>query len=834
MEPSSKKRKLAPKVNASPAPNSQPSVPQYTREPSLSQGQHYAVQEAPLIERQDFESFARHLQDAAMLIQRQTERPPHNDVSVLLLSWEEDRSVDYDVLAFQQVLETKYNFSTYRWQIPTVPNPSIKLGVQMASFLENARPNHLRIVYYAGHGYVGGDGHLYWACNARDDSAKLKWDGVRCLFEDAQSDILLLLDTCAIPDPPTSGSHGIKQGIAATMPEHNALEYSARSFTASMIEAFVALQKLYKGRPFGVNRLFEEIVAQKYMRADAASVQPQLPLLFTLTPGQSRNLMLAPLPPRPDPFMQNGGDVSDDQGKRDGGDDLIDPESVSNLRFDENRILVCTTFVGDASPDMSFFQQWLQNTPPLGSRIAVEGMFLGPPTMLLISMPRSVWSIVQHDKVCCFLGYISSHNMIHLYEKMLGPGGVRPFDKKIEDGKILVQASEVGAVTPARIHGDQDTHERVYHAPGPREENFKAEGTTLLPQTSPPLLPFGVEAPEDEGEVEDTAEMQEAAEQLKALSHVQHRGNEAAPGERMRTILPDSVSEAARENARLSQGPGDNIGRDSATLMDMQVAPGSRGKGRRRSLTKQETRCSHCSHAPFRDSSSLRKHIAAAHTRPFPCAFSFAGCTSTFGSKNEWKRHIASQHLCLQFYRCSACPQATIESKGNEFNRKDLFTQHLRRMHAPFQIKRAISQGDEQLQSEWETHVKGMQQTCLVTRRQPPQKAACPKLDCRKEFDGQTAWDEWTEHVGRHMEKGEGPVLEVDGLLVQWALDEGIIEPKGDGEYRLCSSYYPLSYQSSSGPMLGRNDSIFTSLADSCQVDEVLAVGEAKLEVDEG
>ena len=36
MEPSAKKRKLAPKVNASPAPNSQPSVPQYTREPSVS------------------------------------------------------------------------------------------------------------------------------------------------------------------------------------------------------------------------------------------------------------------------------------------------------------------------------------------------------------------------------------------------------------------------------------------------------------------------------------------------------------------------------------------------------------------------------------------------------------------------------------------------------------------------------------------------------------------------------------------------------------------------------------------------------------------------------
>lgn len=98
-----------------------------------------------------------------MLIQRQTERPPYTDVSVLLLKWEEDDSVEKDLVALEQVLQQQYNYRTERWQIPTVPNPSIKLGVQMASFLEHARPNHLLIIYYAGHGYSSSDGQLYWA-----------------------------------------------------------------------------------------------------------------------------------------------------------------------------------------------------------------------------------------------------------------------------------------------------------------------------------------------------------------------------------------------------------------------------------------------------------------------------------------------------------------------------------------------------------------------------------------------------------------------------------------------------------------------------------------------
>lgn len=646
---------------------------------------------------------------------------------------------------------------------------------------------------------------------------------MRCLFEDAQSDILLLLDSCAIPDPLTAGSHGIKQGIAAFTPEHGPREMGGNSFTANLIEA---LQKLHTGRPFTINRLHEELVSQKqFQNAQAArpsnstpsvaAVPGQLPLVFTLTPGKSQQLSLAPLQSRLTGPKQNGGEPAEGQSLRGREEHLIDPESVADIRFDEARILVCTTFVGDASPDMSFFNQWLQNTPPLGSKIAVEGMFLGPPTMLLISMPHSIWNVVQHDKVCCFLGYISSHNMLHLYERLVGPAGVRPSAKEVEDGKILLEARELAAGTPARpANRDGEHHEHLYHSAASRD---RAELLLHSSPSRPALVGPGGQKTKDD--VEDSAEMQEAAEQLKALSHVRHRSDEAVPvAERTRTNLPDGLSS---DKTRLPREPSDVGGDETAMMVDAKMTPNSKTKVPRRSVFKQEYRCSHCSHAPFKDSSSLRKHVAAAHTRPFPCAFSFAGCSSTFGSKNEWKRHIASQHLCLQYYRCSACPQSAVEGKGNEFNRKDLFTQHLRRMHAPFQIKRAITHGDGQLQSDWDAHVKDMQQSCLVTRRKPPQRAACPKPDCRKDFDGLNAWDEWTEHVGRHMEKGEGPVLGADGLLVQWALDEGIIEPKSDGEYRLCATNGLLgSSQNSSGPMLDRKDSMMMSFTDSSQLED--------------
>lgn len=98
-----------------------------------------------------------------MMIQRSAERAPYTSVSVLLLRWEEDTSVEAELIALEGVLHDQYNYRTERWNIPTVANPSIKLGVQMASFLENARPDHLLIIYYAGHGYAGADNQLYWA-----------------------------------------------------------------------------------------------------------------------------------------------------------------------------------------------------------------------------------------------------------------------------------------------------------------------------------------------------------------------------------------------------------------------------------------------------------------------------------------------------------------------------------------------------------------------------------------------------------------------------------------------------------------------------------------------
>ena len=100
--------------------------------------------------------------------------------------------------------------------------------------------------------------------------------------------------------------------------------------------------------------------------------------------------------------------------------------------------------------------------------------------------------------------------------------------------------------------------------------------------------------------------------------------------------------------------------------------------------------CRYCPQLRFTSDATLNKHMLTNHTRPFICIFARYGCRQNFGSKNEWARHVRVQHLHLEVWKCDLgrCGNPGGSSGGaqsasrHEFDRKDLFTQHVRRMHA--------------------------------------------------------------------------------------------------------------------------------------------------------
>jgi len=246
-----------------------------------------------------------------------------------------------------------------------------------------------------------------------------------------------------------------------------------------------------------------------------------------------------------------------------------------------------------------------------------------------------------------------------------------------------------------------------------------------------------------------------------------------------------------------------------------------------------------CSNAkPYADKASLDAHTKKKHTRPYICVFHFAGCESTFASKNEWKRHVNSQHILLNYWLCqedecsktcngpSPVPTNSTASRGSPssskskspnapkgvardnipngaiFNRKDLYTQHMRRMHMPDSLKKKISasgngkkagtvtNANTTAAQEWEDALRRFQERAIKERCRLPEAMACPAQGCNTEFNGPEAWDQRMEHVARHLDaasQGREPSVvfggEHDECLTEWAGQEevAIIMSAGDG-----------------------------------------------------
>jgi len=218
-------------------------------------------------------------------------------------------------------------------------------------------------------------------------------------------------------------------------------------------------------------------------------------------------------------------------------------------------------------------------------------------------------------------------------------------------------------------------------------------------------------------------------------------------------------------------------------------------------------RCDKCDQGAFKDQQSLQNHVKRQHNQPFRCVFHFAGCSAIFPNKNEWKRHVDTQHLLHKYYVCrdGACGKST--SADKIFRRKDLFTQHLRRMHRSTALGKATKHPHRKggggggggamsadAQRRWDDYVAARQTDCERIRCVLPRFTRCPVESCPENFRCVDAWDRRMEHVAKHLEKaarGEEPPVEFGGendtTLLEWATrpSVNVIRRDGDGRWVL-------------------------------------------------
>lgn len=439
----------------------------------------------------------------------------------------------------------------------------------------------------------------------------------------------------------------------------------------------------------------------------------------------------------------------------------------------------------NGQPDVSEWINWIYHAPAdVRDSIEMEGLYSGFSTMVILKVPVAIWDRLPECPSVSLVGFTTTGDV---------PTDIQ---QRIDD--IL-----------ARKLGTEDDAEEL------------AEGSPLL-----------ADAPESAGAGDGLAEADEAMEEPDgySLRISPKKTRKALPTGRK--LLPSERAGLPVDKREFAPVDGFDDGRDLPSPTERKALPTAR-KPVKISIKSAGHiyPCPECSGIGFKDEDGLANHVRKQHTRPFHCVFDWAGCESTFASKNEWKRHVMSQHILLFYWLCTqdACakvvntlssnPGKLVETNGNGrprgpslpngaiFNRKDLYTQHLRRMHTPATIKKQAKQAKTGNKvpsggaaQEWEDRVRQLQQQGLRERCQLPTYMKCPAAGCDLEFSGSNAWDDRMEHVAKHLEKAAGgrepPVVfggDVDPTLTHWSTrpDVGIVKRMGANGWQLDNPLRP-------------------------------------------
>lgn len=194
-------------------------------------------------------------------------------------------------------------------------------------------------------------------------------------------------------------------------------------------------------------------------------------------------------------------------------------------------------------------------------------------------------------------------------------------------------------------------------------------------------------------------------------------------------------------------------------------------------------RCTDCDET-FETETRLKKHSRKVHELPYFCIFHAEGCHEQFGCKNEWVRHVRVQHIRLETWRCEidqcggrgsredALPRGA--KRNNDYGRKDLFLEHVRRIHK--KLYHSCPEGEQRKE-----FLSKLQAKSRMDLRRPPSDLACPC--CPSPFLGN--FDAWLEHAAKGME--DKPELWrnfCERRLQAWMITEELLENKS-GKWRL-------------------------------------------------
>jgi hypothetical protein len=292
---------------------------------------------------------------------------------------------------------------------------------------------------------------LYTTCNSwRNRSTQkakcptVKWSGIQNILEEAQSDVLLLLDCCNAGTANTNEGEGLTELISACAWNSEANGVGPYSFTNALV---IELQDLAKRPFFSTGELYGNIFSriQGRMPENGMERHPApVHLVLTNDSQYPRSIQLSKrfgkaeignaicdasdlsMPSRADlsdlgeeaPWQMRGLSMStlaNDQGLSIESANQINDLHRATSELKVPRLAFAIRLRDNIKADelsTDLFLEWLRHIPAIAEQVKVEAGFDSFSSLLIVSMPLSLSGYLPPDRAVISLGPISSSNLI--------------------------------------------------------------------------------------------------------------------------------------------------------------------------------------------------------------------------------------------------------------------------------------------------------------------------------------------------------------------------------------------------------------------------------------
>ncbi|KAG4431285.1 hypothetical protein IFR05_013229 [Cadophora sp. M221] len=369
-------------------------------------------------------------------------RSRYKDIQVLLLRWEEDTmGVQYELDDLATCFAEDYGFKTETWLIPNAQPHLALMGKAFKMVQEFGMKDNLLIVYYAGHGGMNSSRQPLWTCTGDPNSPYLQWYTIQTIFEQAEPDVLLLLDCCAAASsaPADGQCNSVTETIAACGFETWAPQPGRHSFTNTLIAvlddwqdraSFTAamlhceiLNRLRHEKPerrrniknFECRRTPIHILSTIDTRAGSIEICRRKDSEYVSVNASKKGKEPEIVDAVSVMDIDSTGPIATKSSEE--LEDLYIPDSMNKI-FDTGetalpQVLISLALEEEQLLDLDLCRKWLQQFPALAKHAKIQVVYKSNSTLMAPSIPVLIWDWLPDDMACPFIAYVHLSNLLN-------------------------------------------------------------------------------------------------------------------------------------------------------------------------------------------------------------------------------------------------------------------------------------------------------------------------------------------------------------------------------------------------------------------------------------